>query len=94
LSLAFFNLLPVIGLDGGAVFSCLVEWWLGDRAGVRAGEEYDVELLERGVGSQRDSEGRNLGREKQKEMLERWASVLTIGLGVMVGVATLWQDVG
>jgi membrane-associated protease RseP (regulator of RpoE activity) len=94
LSLAFFNLLPVIGLDGGVVFSCLVEWWLGNRGGVRAGEEYDVELLERGVGSRPESEGINLGREKQKEMLERRASVLTIVVGVMVGVATLWQDVG
>jgi len=94
LSLAFFNLLPIVGLDGGVVLSCLVEWWLGDRAGIRPGEEYDVELLESGVSSQRGSEGGNLGREKEKEMLGRWASVLTIILGVVVGAATLWQDVG
>jgi membrane-associated protease RseP (regulator of RpoE activity) len=94
LSLAFFNLLPVVGLDGGVVLSCLVEWWLGGRAGARAGEEYDVELLERGAVARRDSGEGNLGRDGRKETVEKWASVLTIVLGFLVAVATLWQDVG
>jgi len=100
LSLAFFNLLPIVGLDGGAVFSCLLEWCLGLQGVVdtKDGEEYDVGSLERGAGTgagtRRGLEDRSVPAEKRRAFLEKWTSVLTIVLGFMVVVATFWQDIG
>lgn len=92
LSLAFFNLLPISGLDGGAVLSCLLEWWLGADGDANGAEEYDVELLERGASAPVRTERR--GNTRQKEKIQKSASILTIVLGIAVAIATLWQDVG
>lgn len=93
LSLAFFNLLPIMGLDGGAVLSCLLEWWLGSGVDANGAEEYDVELLERGVDARRHTSWKG-SVTKRKEKIEKSASILTIVLGMVVAIATLWQDVG
>ena len=93
LSLAFFNLLPIMGLDGGVVLSCLLEWWLGSSDGGSGAEEYDVELLERGVDAQRNT-GWTGEVMKKKVKIEKSTSILTIVLGIAVGIATLLQDVG
>jgi hypothetical protein len=103
LSLAFFNLLPITGLDGAVVFACLLEWLFQDeRNGDIAGaEQYDVELLERGESSSPPSRMRHvrtrslklmnlLGRDVEK--IKHVVSITTIVLGIMVAVATLWRD--
>ncbi|PVG03825.1 hypothetical protein CPB86DRAFT_694449 [Serendipita vermifera] len=103
LSLAFFNLLPITGLDGAVVFACLLEWLLQDeRNGDVAGaEQYDVELLE--MGESRNSSSRNrhsrslsrifsklIGRDVEK--IKNVVSITTVVLGIVVTVATLWRD--
>ncbi len=93
LSLAFFNLLPVQGLDGGVVFTCILRWLLTNRGGTRPGEEFDVELLERGE-TRRPRVRQSAGwDEASLGKLEKITSWTCLGLSVLVVVATVWKDV-
>ncbi|CCA68088.1 hypothetical protein PIIN_01956 [Serendipita indica DSM 11827] len=93
LSLAFFNLLPVQGLDGGVVLACVLHWLLIGRDGTRPGEEFDIEMLEQGE-SPRSRVRRNAVWDEAKVgKLERITSWTCLGLGALVVLATVWKDV-
>jgi hypothetical protein len=114
LSLGFFNLLAIQGLDGGWVFGCVVEWWLLRRTESHSRSRRsqrsrpfdhsgadEVELLERGEGEELSpsdySYGRGIRGEwnwRTREKIENTVNAATIGMGVLVTVATIWKDAG
>ncbi|KAG8774566.1 hypothetical protein FRC15_001195 [Serendipita sp. 397] len=94
LSLAIFNLLPIRGLDGGVIFSCILQWLLSKPRGRRR-EEFDgLELLEWGESSQGLRRGpSSWGDERSREKIERVVSTTTVIMCALVVTATVWADI-
>lgn len=107
LSLFFFNLLPISGLDGGQILTILLEMYEVGRSGVGASrfedsrvrdrsgaEEYDIESLETHDSSLRRSRILQGARRLERRHIERAATVGTLTLGVLLMIVTLWRELG